>query len=123
MPVTTCVAVLFAAVTLLAEDQPLSPVEARQKVGQKITVEMTIHATKDRLEAHGMIYLDCETNFRDPKNFAAVITKAGAASLKDAGITDPATHFKDKTVRVTGTVKEVERVPRIEVSDAKQIRV
>ncbi len=105
------------------EDKPLSPVQAREKVGEKITVEMTVQAAKDRLEKRGEIYLDAEPNFRDKKNFAVVINKTGAASLKKAGIDDPADHFMDKKIRATGKVKEVDGVPRIEIDDAKQIRV
>ncbi len=112
--------VLLAAPT---EDKPLSPAEARKKVGESVTVEMTVKAAKDRLEKRGEIYLDAEEDFRDEKNFAVVITKAGAASLKEAGIDDPAAHFKGKKVRATGTVKEVEKVPRVAIDDAKQIRV
>jgi hypothetical protein len=112
-----------AGLALAAEDKPLTPVEARKKVGEKVTVEMTVRAAKDRLEKRGEIYLDSEENFRDEKNFAVVTTKAGAASLKEAGIDDPAGHFKDKKIRATGTVKEVSGVPRIEIDDAKQIRL
>jgi DNA/RNA endonuclease YhcR with UshA esterase domain len=112
-----------AWVAIAAEDKALTPVEARKRVGEKVTVEMTVRASKDRLEKRGEIYLDSEANFRDEKNFAVVITKAGAASLKEAGIADPAGHFLDKTIRATGTVKEVEKVPRIEVDEAKQIRL
>jgi len=104
-----------------AADKPLTPVEARRKIGQTITVEMTVRAAKDRLEKRGEIYLDAEPDFRDPKNFAVVITNAGAASLGAAGIDNPAVHFKDKKIRATGKVKEVDGVPRIEVDDAKQI--
>jgi hypothetical protein len=103
--------------------KPLAPQEARKKVGEKITVEMKVQAAKDRLEARGEIYLDAETNFRDEKNFAVVITKAGAAQLKAAGIADPAAHFKDKLIRATGEVKLVQDVPRIEIDEAKQIRI
>jgi hypothetical protein len=106
-----------------AGEKPLAPVEARKKVGESITVEMTVKAAKDRLAKRGEIYLDSEIDFRDEKNFAVVITKAGAASLKKAGIDDPAAHFKDKTLRASGVVKEVDKVPRIEIDDAKQIRV
>jgi DNA/RNA endonuclease YhcR with UshA esterase domain len=112
-----------AAATLAADEKPLTPVEARKKVGEKVTVEMTVRAAKDRLENRGEIYLDAEDDFRDEKNFAVVITKAGAASLKEAGIDDPANHFKGKKLRATGTVKEVDKVPRIEVDDAKQVRL
>lgn len=57
------------------------------------------------------------------KSFAAVISKAGAASLKAAGIADPAGHFRGKTIRATGTVKEVEGVPRVEIDEDGQIAV
>jgi hypothetical protein len=113
--------VVLAAVA--ADGKPLTPVEARKKVGEKVAVEMTVRATKDRLEKRGEIYLDAEEDFKDEKNFAVVITKAGAAKLKEAGIDDPAAHFKDKRVRATGVVKEVDKIPRIEIDDAKQIEV
>jgi PelA/Pel-15E family pectate lyase len=113
---------LACAVPAAADDKPLGPTEARKKVGEKVTVEMTVRAAKDRLEKRGEIYLDSETDFRDEKNFAVVITKPGAASLKEAGIDDPAEHFQDKLIRATGTVKEADGVPRIEIDDAKQIK-
>jgi len=111
------------SVGLAGEEKPLPPLEARKKVGDKITVEMKVQAAKDRLENRGEIYLDAEPDFRDEKNFAVVITKMGAASLKDAGIADPAGHFMDKTIRATGAVKLVQDIPRIEIDDAKQIRI
>jgi hypothetical protein len=115
--------VTWASVAATAEGKPLTPAEARKKVGEKVTVEMTVRAAKDRLEKRGEIYLDSETDFRDEKNFAVVITKAGAASLKKGGIGNPAAHFKDKKIRATGTVKEVDKVPRIEIDDRKQLEV
>jgi DNA/RNA endonuclease YhcR with UshA esterase domain len=105
------------------EAAPLGPVEARKKVGEEITVKMAVHAAKDRLEKRGEIYLDAEADFRDEKNFAVVITKKGAASLKEAGIAAPADHFRGKTIAAKGRVKEVDGVPRIEVDDAKQIAI
>jgi hypothetical protein len=119
----TIILTASASLAFEAVDKPLTPEEARKKVGETITVEMTVQAAKDRLEKRGEIYLDSETNFRDAKNFAVVITKAGAASLKGAGIDNPAAHYKDKKIRATGTVKEVDRVPRIEVDEAKQIMI
>jgi hypothetical protein len=105
------------------EDNALTAIEARKKVGKKITVEITVQTAKDRLENRGEIYLDAELDFRDEKNFAVVITRAGAASLLQDGIASPADHFKDKKIRATGTVKEVDQVPRIEIDDAKQIKL
>jgi len=118
-----CCVLAIAWLIPTAEDQPLAPIEARKKIGEAITVEMTVRAAKDRLEKRGEIYLDSEEDFRDEKNFAVVITRAGAASLKDAGINQPAAHFKDKKIRAKGTVTEVDKVPRINIEDAKQIRV
>jgi DNA/RNA endonuclease YhcR with UshA esterase domain len=117
------VVVLGSSLALAAEGKPLTPVQARKQVGKKITVEMTVQAAKDRLDKRGEIYLDSETDFKDNKNFAVVITRDGAASLKKSGITDPAERFKGKKIRATGTVKEVDKVPRIEIDDAKQIRL
>ena len=93
------------------EEKPLALPAARKKVGETITVEMKVQAAKDRLEKRGEIYLDAEPDFRDEKNFAVVITKAGAAKLKEAGISDPAEHFRDKTIRATGTVSLCKTFP------------
>ena len=47
----------------------------------------------------------------------------GAAKFKKAGVDDPAIHFKDKLIRVTGMVIIKEKRPRIEVNDPNQIRI
>src|ERR1700688_2257361 len=86
------------------ETKPLTPVEAIKKVNEEVTVQMLVKATKKRLEKRGEIYLDSEENFRDEKNLGIVIVKAGAAKFKEAGVDDPAVRFKDKTIRVKGTV-------------------
>src|SRR6516164_1818880 len=97
------------------DTKPLTPVEAIKKVNEKVVVEMKVKATKNRLEKRGEIYLDSEEDFRDEKNLEVVVTKTGAAKFKEAGVDDPAVHFKDKTIRVTGTVIIKEERPRIEV--------
>lgn len=117
------VLVAVAAGVAFAADKPLGPVEARKKVGKEITVRMEVRTAKDRLEKRGEIYLDAEEDFRDEKNFAVVINRKGAESLKNAGIDDPAGHYKGKTILATGTVKEVDGIPRIEVEEARQIRI
>src|SRR5262249_23283336 len=38
-------------------------------------------------------------------------------------IASPAEHFDQKRIRATGTVKEVDKIPRIEIDDARQIRI
>lgn len=120
---TLMTVVLLSRSIAPADDKPLTPVEARGKVGEQITVKMTVRASKDRLQKRGEIYLDSEADFHDAKNFAIVITKSGAASLQKTGIADPTAHFKGKVIRASGKVKEVDEIPRIEIDDAKQIRV
>src|ERR1700694_1180304 len=106
-----------------AEDtKPLTPAEAIKKVNEKVTVQMLVKATKNRLEKRGEIYLDSEEDFRDGKNLGVVVTKGGAAKFKKAGVDDPAAHFKNKTIRVKGAVVIKEKRPRIEVDDPKQIQ-
>jgi len=103
--------------------KPLPPVEARKHVGRKVTVQMLVKASKNRLERHKEIYLDSETDYRDAKNMAVVINEEGAARFKKAGIDEPAGYFKGKTIRVTGTVTLDRDRPRVVVSDPAQIRV
>lgn len=118
------IALLLVVPALAADDaKPLTPVEARKQAGKEVTVKMEVKTAKDRLENRGEIYLDADDDFKSERNFAVVITKAGAASLKDAGIANPAEHFQGKLITAKGTVKEVDGVPRIEIDDAKQIAV
>ena len=102
-------------------DKPLTPAEAIKKVDEMVVVEMLVQASKNRLEKFKEIYLDSELDFKDEKNLAIVITESCAAKFKEAGIGEPAAHFKDKAIRVTGTVTLKDKRPRIEVSEPKQI--
>jgi DNA/RNA endonuclease YhcR with UshA esterase domain len=117
-----CVFATFVA-PAVAADKPVGPVEARKQVGKEVTVKMEVKAAKDRLEKRGEIFLDAEENFKDEKSFAVVVTKTGAESLKASGISDIADHFRGKTILATGTVKEVDGVPRIEIDDAKHLKL
>jgi hypothetical protein len=120
----TIVLIGLMGLDALAQDtKPLTPAEAIKKVNETVVVEMLVKAAKNRLEKRGEIYLDSEENFRDEKNLGIVITKAGAAKFKAAGVSDPAVHFQDKIIRVKGTVIIKEQRPRIEVADPKQIQI
>ena len=115
---------VFLATALYGgEDKPLSPADAITKVNEKVTVEMFVRASKNRLEKRGEIYLDSEEDFHDAKNLGVVITKAGAAKFAEAGVKEPAAHFKGKTIRVSGTVIVKEKRPRIEIDDPRQISI
>jgi hypothetical protein len=125
LPILLLSFVVCIGPTLRGEEaeKPITPVEARKKVGQTVFVEMTVKAAKDRLERRGEIYLDSEEDFHDEKNMAAVITKDGAADFKRNGVNDIAEHFRNKAIRVRGTVSVKEDVPRIEVNEFKQIEL
>ena len=105
---------------MIAGGKPPTPVEPRKGRVENHSPDGG-EGGEARLANRGEIHLDAEDDFKDEKNFAVVITKAGAASLKDAGIPDPADHFKGKTIRATGTVKEVGGVPRMEIDKAEHI--
>jgi hypothetical protein len=124
--VSGSVALFCLALPLVAvdkEDKPLNPAEAIKMVDKQVTVQMVVRSSKNALTKRHEIYLDSEEDFRDEKNLAVVVTEDGAAKFKDAGIDDPAEHFRGKTIRVTGTVIRKDDRPRIEIDDPKAIRV
>lgn len=128
MKAISCLCLLFIGFLFLrnvgAQDaKPLTPLDAIKKVNKKVLVQMQVKATKNRLEKRGEIYLDSEQDFRDEKNLGIVVTRIGAAKFKEAGVGDPAVHFKDKTIRVRGTVIIKENRPRIEVDEPRQIQI
>jgi hypothetical protein len=124
--VSGCVLAVCLAVPVVEaakEDKPLTPAEAIKMVNKEVTVEMIVRSSKNALAQRHEIYLDSEENFRDEKNLAVVITEEGAGKFKEAGIDDPAEHFRGKTIRVTGTVTLKDDRPRIEVSDPKAVKL
>jgi hypothetical protein len=102
--------------------QAISAVEALQRLNEPVLVEMPIRRTKS-CTCSSQFFLDCEENKRDPKNLGLVVTTAGAAKFKEAGIDDPAEHFRGKTIRVQGVVVLKEGWPYIEVDAPGQIEV
>ncbi len=101
---------------------PISPVEAIQRLNEPVVVEMPIKRTKS-CTCSSQFFLDCEESKRDPRNLGLVVTTAGVARFKEAGIEDPAEHFQGKTIRVRGVVTRKEGRPYIEVDDPSQIEV
>lgn len=47
---------LMAILSMAVEDKPLTPIEARKQVGNKIEIQMKPAIIKDRLERRGEIY-------------------------------------------------------------------
>jgi hypothetical protein len=100
----------------------LSPVEAINRINESVTVEMLVQRTKC-CTGSKQVFLDSESDHRDPQNLGVVVTEIGRAKFGEAGIDDPTVHFKGKTIRVRGVVVRKEKGPYIEVNDVSQIEV
>jgi DNA/RNA endonuclease YhcR with UshA esterase domain len=101
---------------------PLSPLEAINRINEKVAVEMLVTAAKN-CQRCSLMFLDSEEDHHDPKDFAVAVTETGKVKFKEAKIDDPAGHFKGKTIRVTGVVTVKDNQPQIEVDDPRQIEV
>jgi hypothetical protein len=97
---------------------------AKQHVGERRTVEMTVRSSNDYQRGQSY-YLDSEATPRDPNNLAVVITYRSAETFRKEGIADPAAYYRGKTLHVTGTIVHAERSNqiRIYVTDPTQIEV
>lgn len=117
----------FAAVVLLsgglfaAEDKPLPPAEAKNHVGKSITVEMTVKASKKSVKRK-LVFLDSHEMHTDPDNLGVTLTEAVEADLARKHSTDDvAKFFRDKPIRVTGTVVRREDKTYIDLENAERI--
>ncbi len=93
--------------------------EALKHVDQEWSVEMRVEAV-GQSRTQKLIFLNSESDFRTPANFTVVIDAQAAAALK---LTDPATTYRGKTIRVKGKVTLFDKRPQIMVSDPKQIEI
>src|SRR5687767_6289192 len=98
----------------------LTAADAISRVGESVTVEMQVNRTKC-CTGSSQVFLDSETNHRDPKNLGVIVTEGGRAKFAATGIEDPTIHFKGQTIRVRGVVIRKEERPYIEVDDPSQI--
>lgn len=103
-------------------DEPITPAEAKAADGQEKTVEFTVKSSRF-IEERKTCFLNSEKNFRDEGNFTAVIFEAGLAALAADGIDNPAEHFRDKKIRVTGKIELREDRPQIRVTKSSQIEI
>jgi len=96
--------------------------QAKDLVGEQVTVETTIQASKDS-EKRREIYLDSETSYDDAKNLAVVISYNLLDQFKKAGVEHLAAYYKGKKLQVTGQVVKEGAQVRIRIQDAGQIKV
>lgn len=100
----------------------MNAVEAINRINESVTVEMVVQRTKVCCCSQ-QVFLDSETNHRDPDNLGVVITESGRAKFSQAGIDDRTVHFGGKTIRVRGVVISKDNRPYIEVDDPGLIEV
>src|SRR3954465_10428917 len=100
----------------------ISAREAVQRLNEPIVVKMTVQRTK-RCTGSSRFFLDSEPDHHDPNNLGVIVTAAGAARFKEAGIEDVAGHFQGKTIRVRGVVVFKESRPYLDVDDPGQIEI
>jgi hypothetical protein len=103
-------------------EKVLPATEARNHVGKECTFEMKVKASKNAAPRK-TYFLDSEEDFHDTNNLSVVISYDHADKFREAGIDDPADHYKDKTIHVTGKVIEEDDQIRIRVEDPKNIKV
>ena len=102
--------------------EAVAPEDAAAHVGTVCSVTMPVAG--GRLMPDGSrCFLNSRANHRDKGNFTAVIFASGLAKFAEAGVADPAGHFKDKTIRVTGRIDLHREQPQIKVTLPEQIEV
>jgi uncharacterized protein (TIGR03067 family) len=122
------VSVFALLVTLVAplaawaaeQTKPLTPAEAAKKVNEQVTLQMDVKASAGR---DTMAFLNSEENYRDAKTFTVFINREALAKFKEAKITDPAAHFRGKTVQVTGKVVLYQNRPEIVLAGPDAIKI
>lgn len=123
-PMATLVGLVVLSAASRSADEPkvIPAAEARKHLDEQATVELTVQSAKHAVPRR-VTYLDSETDFKDPRNLAVLIPDDALPRFAEAGINDPAAHYKGKTVRVTGKIvllRELDAV-RIEVAGPAQI--
>jgi hypothetical protein len=96
--------------------------QAREHVSKKCTVELMVKASKNAVPRK-VYFLDSKEDFHDEQNFCVLISYDHVARFQEAGIENPAEHYKGKTIRVTGTVIEEDDQIRMRIDDPKQVTI
>lgn len=104
------------------EDKVVKAAEAKEHVNEKCVVEFTVKNGR-MLPDKNMCFLNSESNFRDGKNFTAVIFKDGLERFKEMKIEDPYDHYKKKKIRITGKIELRDGKAQMKVIDPSQIKL
>jgi hypothetical protein len=125
--------VLAAAVTLTEAAAPavpptkespplIKPEEAGKHIYKRCTVEMKVRSSR-LLRSQELLFLNSQKDFRDEKNFVAVVRGPALDALREKRIESPAEHFRNKKIRVTGRLELYEMKPQIVVEKLGQIKI
>ncbi len=106
----------------VATASAVAPEDAADREGERCTVIMKVSSSR-LMEDTGSCFLNSQEDHRDEKNFTVVIFRRGLEDFSQAGIKDPAEHFLDKTIRVTGKVELHKDKPQIKVDRIDQIEL
>jgi hypothetical protein len=116
-----CVAGVASTCLAMEEKPPRVPADmARQHAGKRVEVVFLVQAAKHSVHRK-TVYLDSTKNFQDEQNLGVAISEQGIAEFAQKGISAPADHFRDKTIRVTGVVTIEENRVYIKVDKADQL--
>lgn len=113
-------AVLSCSLATAAEPTIWTLEEAAKQVGKQGTIEFKVQSSR-LLESGKFCFLNSEKNFQDKANFTVAISAAALEKYKTAGIENPAEHFRDKTVQVTGKVAIFKERLQIQVDDPQHL--
>jgi hypothetical protein len=120
-----CLGLLLSSIANADSDKPvrIRPEEAQQHVGQKVEVVFQVRTAKHSTKRK-TTYLDSELDFRDEKNLGVAITEQGASDLRaQRNIESPVDTFRDKTIRVVGTIVIEDERPYLKIDAADQINL
>lgn len=118
---------LLVLAPVLAEDTPaepqtIKPEEAVYHAGETCRVQFEVKASR-LLRDQKIVFLNSRANYQDEENFTVVIFSAGLKKFQENNIADPAAHYKDKTILVTGGVTLRSGKAQIKVDNPEQITV
>jgi DNA/RNA endonuclease YhcR with UshA esterase domain len=94
----------------------------KQLLTKEVTLEMKVVATGETKKGD-LVFLNSAYDRTSDDNFTIVLDKKAQASLAEAGIKLPRTHFEGKAIRVVGTLSRFNGRPQIIVSDAAKIQL
>lgn len=105
-----------------AQEKIVPGAKAKDFANRKMTVEFTVKSSRF-LADRDMVFLNSESNHRNENNFTAVIFKDGLERFSAMEIENPAEHYKNKKVRVTGRIEMRDGKPQIRLIDPDQIKI